>query len=70
MAKRTHDAPEELCPCNRGRPYAACCGPLHAGAPAAGADPLMRSRYAAFSLGDAVETRVSTLVTDPWTFRV
>ncbi len=53
MAKRTHDAPEELCPCNRGRPYATCCGPLHAGAPAADAEALMRSRYAAYARHDA-----------------
>ena len=42
------------CPCGSGRPYAACCGPWHAGpralrAPTAQA--LMRSRYSAFVLG-------------------
>ena len=39
------------CPCGSGTAYAACCGPLHDGAPAATAEALMRSRYAAFALG-------------------
>lgn len=39
------------CPCGTGRPYAACCGPLHDGAPAPTAERLMRSRYAAYALG-------------------
>ena len=39
------------CPCDPARPYAACCGPLHAGAPAADAQALMRSRYSAYVLG-------------------
>jgi len=38
------------CPCGRGR-YADCCGPLHAGMPAADAEALMRSRYSAYALG-------------------
>lgn len=38
------------CPCGGGRPLAACCGPLHAGAPAATAEALMRSRYSAYVL--------------------
>ena len=38
------------CPCGRGA-YAHCCGPLHAGAPAADAEALMRSRYSAYALG-------------------
>ena len=38
------------CPCGSTRPYAECCGPWHAGAPAADAPSLMRSRYAAFVL--------------------
>lgn len=41
------------CPCDSGLAYAACCGPLHAGAPAADAKALMRSRYSAYVLGDA-----------------
>ncbi len=39
------------CPCGSGTAYAACCGPLHDGAPAATAEALMRSRYAAYALG-------------------
>lgn len=41
------------CPCGSGRAYAACCGPLHAGAPAPTAEALMRSRFSAFARGDA-----------------
>jgi SEC-C motif-containing protein len=36
------------CPCGRGLPYARCCGPWHAGAPAPDAEALMRSRYCAY----------------------
>ena len=39
------------CPCGTGRPYAGCCGRLHDGQPAATAEELMRSRYAAYALG-------------------
>lgn len=39
------------CPCNPARAYADCCGALHAGAPAADAEALMRSRYSAYVLG-------------------
>lgn len=39
------------CPCGSGARYAACCGPLHDGEPAASAEALMRSRFAAFALG-------------------
>lgn len=39
-----------ICPCNSGAPYAACCGPLLAGArTAATALSLMRSRYTAYA---------------------
>lgn len=40
-------------PCHCGNPagYAACCGPLHAGAMATTAEALMRSRYSAYVLG-------------------
>jgi SEC-C motif-containing protein len=41
----------EPCPCGSGRPYDACCGPLHDGEAAATAEALMRSRYAAYALG-------------------
>lgn len=39
------------CPCGSGRSYVACCGACHAGAPAATAEALMRSRYSAYVLG-------------------
>ena len=39
------------CPCGSARAYSACCGQLHAGAPAPDAERLMRSRYSAFVLG-------------------
>ena len=41
------------CPCGSGQTYDACCGRLHRGAAQAG-DPeeLMRSRYAAYAVGD------------------
>lgn len=42
------------CPCGTLQPYDACCGPLHRGAAlAATAEQLMRSRYAAYAVGDA-----------------
>ncbi|MGH8079638.1 MAG: YchJ family protein [Lysobacter sp.] len=48
------------CPCDPSRRYAACCGPLHAGASAAGtAEALMRSRYSAYVLGDLEYLRAS-----------
>ena len=47
------------CPCQSGLPYARCCGPLHAGAPAADALALMRSRYSAYVRGDADYLRAS-----------
>ena len=40
------------CPCGSPRAYGECCGALHAGAPAADAEALMRSRYSAFVVGD------------------
>ena len=40
------------CPCGLGDDYEACCGRLHAGAPAPTAEALMRSRYSAFAVGD------------------
>jgi SEC-C motif-containing protein len=48
-----------MCPCDSGLPYAGCCGPLHAGAPAADAKALMRSRYSAYVLGEADYLRAS-----------
>lgn len=38
----------DLCPCGSGRAHADCCGPVLAGAPAATAEALMRSRYTAY----------------------
>ena len=41
--------PGEACPCGSARPYADCCGCLHAGADRAPtAEALMRSRYSAY----------------------
>lgn len=68
----------ELCDCESGASYVACCGRLHVGAPAKTAEELMRSRYTAFCRGDstyllkswAVETRPKSLTMDPkqeWT---
>ena len=52
MSASDAHAPRGACPCGSGRPYEACCGPLHAGRrPAPTATALMRSRYAAFALG-------------------
>ncbi|WP_151081874.1 YchJ family protein [Nocardioides cynanchi] len=47
------DQRPSLCPCGSGTSYDACCGRLHRGAPATTAEELMRSRYAAFAVGDA-----------------
>ena len=60
------------CPCGLGDDYDACCGRLHAGAPALTAESLMRSRYSAFAVGDAAyllrtwhrSTRPKTLTLD------
>lgn len=42
------------CPCGTGLAYHACCGPLHHGErQATTAAELMRSRYAAYTCGDA-----------------
>lgn len=42
------------CPCLSGIPYFECCGRFHGGEAAAPtAEALMRSRYAAFAVGDA-----------------
>ena len=45
------------CPCGSGAAYGACCGRYHAGEPAPTAEALMRSRYAAYALGDAAYLR-------------
>lgn len=42
------------CPCGSDAEYGVCCGPLHTGeSSATTAEQLMRSRYAAYVLGDA-----------------
>jgi SEC-C motif domain protein len=46
-------APDRACPCGSGRPLAACCGRyLRGNARPDTAGQLMRSRYAAYVLGD------------------
>lgn len=63
----------EGCPCGSGCDYGACCGPIHAGAPAPTAEALMRSRFSAFARGDAAyllaswhpSTRPARLDLDP-----
>jgi len=47
-SRRIQSPAESNCPCDSGRPYAQCCGPLHTGAPAPDAAALMRSRYSAY----------------------
>lgn len=42
----------QTCPCDSGKRYTACCGPLHSGKDhARTAKQLMRSRYSAFAIG-------------------
>lgn len=53
MAKSPKTA-TELCPCDSGQPFAACCGPYLAGNKSAStAEALMRSRYCAYTRRDA-----------------
>ncbi|MCI4066511.1 YchJ family protein [Micromonospora sp. R77] len=53
-ARSAAERPAGACPCGSGMPYADCCGPLHRGeSTAATAEALMRSRFAAFAVGDA-----------------
>lgn len=75
--RRTVDG--TVCPCGSGHPYAQCCGRLHRGeGDAATAEALMRSRFAAFAVGDTAyllrswhtTTRPARLSLDPrleWT---
>ena len=49
MAKRRGP---KACPCTSGAPYAECCRPFHGGEEAPDPERLMRSRFAAFALGD------------------
>lgn len=72
-AMRKTSPTSEPCPCGSGNAYSDCCGPLHAGAAAATAEALMRSRYCAYVRGDAdylraswhPDTRPATLALDP-----
>lgn len=41
---------KNACPCYSGKPYTACCQPLHEGQAAPDAERLMRSRYSAYAL--------------------
>lgn len=65
---------DDRCPCLSGEMYGQCCGRFHRGdATAPTAERLMRSRYAAFAVGDAdyllrtwhPRTRPTTLDLDP-----
>ena len=70
---------QHACPCGSGTSYDACCGRLHRGAAqAATPEELMRSRYAAYAVGDLdhvfrtwhPRTRPDDLTPDPdltWT---
>ncbi|WP_232665680.1 YchJ family protein [Pseudonocardia sp. TRM90224] len=50
---------DRVCPCGLPALYAACCGRFHAGEPAPTAELLMRSRFSAFTLGDAAYLRLT-----------
>ncbi|MEV0970707.1 YchJ family protein [Microtetraspora glauca] len=51
---QSRPAPASSCPCGAAAPYRDCCGRLHRGeAAATTAEALMRSRFSAFSVGDA-----------------
>lgn len=68
---------DDRCPCGTGETYSECCGRFHRGEVAPTAQALMRSRFAAFAIGDAdylratwhPGTRPSQLTTDgpAWT---
>jgi SEC-C motif-containing protein len=67
---------QQTCPCGSGDAYDACCGRLHRGAgQAETAEELMRSRYAAYAVGDTgyvfrtwhPRTRPDDLAPDPAT---
>jgi SEC-C motif-containing protein len=44
--------PRDTCPCGSGETFEGCCRPLLSGTAAPTAERLMRSRYAAFVVGD------------------
>jgi SEC-C motif-containing protein len=56
---RSPDAP---CPCGSGRKFKRCCQRFHQGTPAPTPEALMRSRYAAYAVGD-IDYVIAT--TDP-----
>jgi SEC-C motif domain protein len=63
MVKLTVDN-STLCPCISGKPYSACCQPLHKGKlTASSAEQLMCSRYSAFYLGN-IDYLIQTLHPD------
>ncbi|NHZ72340.1 MAG: zinc chelation protein SecC [Aquificales bacterium] len=45
--------PNAPCPCFSGRPFRSCCSPWLKGKPAPSPEALMRSRFAAYALGNA-----------------
>lgn len=45
------------CPCQSGKDFTACCGPLLAGGKAKTAEALMRSRYTAYAQGDVAHLK-------------
>ncbi|MBN9097594.1 MULTISPECIES: YchJ family metal-binding protein [unclassified Pseudonocardia] len=49
--------PASPCPCGLPAPYESCCGRFHHGDAAPTAELLMRSRYAAFVVGDEAYLR-------------
>ena len=55
-------SPDAACPCSSGRKFKRCCLRLHRGVIAATPELLMRSRYAAYAVGD-VDYIIAT--TDP-----
>lgn len=46
-------SPNQPCPCGAGRKFKQCCRRLHRGAIAETPEALMRSRYAAYAVGEA-----------------
>ena len=48
----TSRSPNARCPCGAGDKYKRCCRPLHRGEPAGSPERLMRSRYAAYAVGE------------------
>ncbi|MED5371363.1 MAG: YchJ family metal-binding protein [Myxococcota bacterium] len=53
------------CPCHSGERYKRCCRPLHQGKSAPDPERLMRSRYAAYALGEVVYIQETTDPTGP-----